>query len=133
MKAISHKMEYRVLYADTDSMGVMYYANYLRIYEAGRGDFLRKIGFSFHTMEKDGVICPALQVDIKYINFAKFDQVVKIVTSINKKPIVKMEFIQQMFDENNNLLNSATVTIGFLNLKTGKLTRCPRKLLDLFT
>jgi acyl-CoA thioester hydrolase len=44
---IEHEMKYRVLYADTDAMGVMYYANYLRIYEAARADFMRKLGFSF--------------------------------------------------------------------------------------
>lgn len=132
MKAISHKMDYRVLYADTDSMGVMYYANYLRIYEAGRGDFLRKIGFSFQKMEKNGVICPALHVDIKYINFAKFDEVVTVITSIKNKPVVKMEYIQEMYNDKNELLNSALITIGFLNVNTGKLTRCPRSLQVLF-
>ena len=44
---IEHEMKYRVLYADTDAMGVMYYANYLRVYEAARGEFMRKLGFSF--------------------------------------------------------------------------------------
>lgn len=132
MKQISHEIEYRVLYADTDAMGVVYYANYLRIYEAARGDFMRKIGFSFGKMRQQGIVCPAINVNIEYIRFAKFDQVVKVISTIKKRPAAKLVFIQEMFDEEMNLLNRAIVTLGFVKRENHKATRCPEWLLKLF-
>ncbi len=132
MAQISHQIEHRVLYADTDAMGVIYYANYLRIYEAGRSDFMRKIGCPNKKMTESGIVCPAISVNIEYLKFAKFDQNIKVVTSVKNKPITKLEFIQEMFDEENNLLNKAIITLVFVNTKTNKATRCPDWLLKLF-
>lgn len=132
MDIISHKIDYRVLYADTDAMGVMYYANYLRLYEAGRGDYMRKIGYPRKKMEDMKIVCPALKVEINYIGAARLDDELIIVTKIAEKPIVKILFDQKIYNKNNELINSAVITIGFLNLKSNKLTRCPKELAQLF-
>ncbi len=131
MKELSEEIEYRVLYADTDAMGVMYYANYLRIYEAGRGSLMRKIGFSFSKMEELGIVCPAINVNIEYLRFVKFDQNIKVRTTINKLPAAKLEFVQEIFDKNNNLLNRAIVNLGFVKTESGRATRCPAWLLNM--
>jgi acyl-CoA thioester hydrolase len=132
MKELSEEIEYRILYADTDAMGVMYYANYLRIYEAGRGSLMRKIGFSFSKMEEMGIICPAINVNIEYIRFAKFDSIVKVRTKISKKPAAKLEFIQELYDSQDMLLNRAIVNLGFVKTVNGRATRCPACLMDMF-
>ncbi len=129
---IKHTMPYRIIYADTDAMGIMYYANYLRVYEAARGDFMRKIGFSFSEMEVKGIVCPAINVNLEYLRFAKFDHEVKIVTSVEKIPASKLEFIQEMYDSNNNLLNRAIIVLGFVNTEKLKAVRCPEWIVSLF-
>jgi len=129
---IKHAMKYRVIYADTDAMGVMYYANYLRVYEAARGDFMRKIGFSFSEMEVKGILCPAINVNLEYFRFAKFDTEVTIETSVNKIPSSKLEFIQEMYDSNNTLLNRAIVVLGFVRTNKFKAVRCPEWIAELF-
>lgn len=132
MQPIKHQLNYRILYADTDAMGVVYYANYLRIYEAARGDFMRKIGFSFNKMEEYGIVCPAIKAEIEYIRFAKFDQVVNVITTISEKPVAKLDFLQEMYNEESVLLNKAKITLGFVKTKNQRATRCPNWLLELF-
>ncbi len=129
---IKHEMSYRILYADTDAMGVMYYANYLRVYEAARGDFMRKTGLSLSEMESRGIVCPAINVNIEYFRFAKFDQEVKIISYVEGVPSSKLIFTQEMFDSENNLINRAFVTLGFVNTEKFKAVRCPEWLSGLF-
>ena len=129
---IRHEMNYRIIYADTDAMGIMYYGNYLRVYEAARGDFMRKIGFSFSEMETKGIVCPAINVNLEYFRFVKFDSEVKILTSVEKVPASKLEFIQEMYDLENNLINRAIVTLGFVSTEKFKAVRCPLWIINLF-
>ncbi len=129
---ISTEYYHRVIYADTDAMGVMYYANYLKVYEAARGDLMRKIGFSFSDMGAKGIICPAINVNIEYHKFAKFDQEVKITSTIKELPIVKLEFEQAMYDAENVLINKAIVRLGFVDEQRAKAVRCPAWILKLF-
>ncbi len=129
---ISTEYFHRVLYADTDAMGVMYYANYLRVYEAARGDFMRKIGFSVSEMESRGIICPAINVKIDYFLFAKFDWEVKVISSIEGIPSSKLVFKQEMFSPDNKIVNRAIITLGFVNAEKFKAVRCPIWVADIF-
>ncbi len=129
---ISTEYFHRVLYADTDAMGVMYYANYLRVYEAARGDFIRKLGLSLSEMEQKGIICPAINVNIEYHKFAKFDQEVKVISTVKELPLVKLEFIQEMYAPDDSLVNRAIVRLGFIDSQRSKAIRCPAWILELF-
>lgn len=129
---IKNEIKYRILYADTDAMGVMYYANYLRVYEAARGEFMRSIGFSFSEMEARGIICPAINVNIEYFLFAKFDWEVKVVSSVEGIPSSKLIFTQEMFSPDNKIVNRAVITLGFVNSERHKAVRCPIWVAELF-
>ncbi len=129
---ITSEYKHRILYADTDAMGVMYYANYLRVYEAARGQCMREIGFSFSEMEKEGIICPAINVDIAYRQFALFDWEVTVKSRIEELPFAKLVFIQEMYAPDGSLLNRATVKLGFIDHKRGRAVRCPEWVLNLF-
>lgn len=129
---IVSQYKHRITYSDTDAMGVMYYANYLRVYEAARGEFMREIGFSFSDMEKRGIICPAINVNIEYHKFAKFDWEVIIKSYVKELPLAKLVFIQEMYDLENNLINRATVKLGFIDQKRSRAVRCPDWILKLF-
>jgi acyl-CoA thioester hydrolase len=129
---IKHEIKYRVLYADTDAMGVMYYANYLRVYEGARGEFMRSIGFSFSEMESRGIVCPAINVNIEYHKFAKFDWEVTVVSTVNNIPTSKLEFIQEMYGPDGSVVNRAIVNLGFVNTTKFKAVRCPEWIKELF-
>ncbi|MBI2347921.1 MAG: acyl-CoA thioesterase, partial [Deltaproteobacteria bacterium] len=69
-KAISH---YRVIYGDTDQMGVVYYANYLRWFEIGRTELLRQIGMPYTAIEKKGLRFPVIEVSCRYYRPSRYD------------------------------------------------------------
>jgi Predicted thioesterase len=48
-------LAHRVSYGETDAMGVVYYANYLHLFERGRGELIRGLGFSYATVEERGI------------------------------------------------------------------------------
>lgn len=80
---ISHKKtltRYRVIYGDTDQMGVVYYANYLRWFELGRTEWLREMGFPYTTVEQMGLRFPVTQASCHYRRPARYDDDVTIET-----------------------------------------------------
>ena len=73
---------YRVIYGDTDQMGIVYYANYLRWFETGRSEFLRQIGLPYSIIERQGCHFPVTEVNCRYANSARYDDVVRIETEL---------------------------------------------------
>jgi acyl-CoA thioester hydrolase len=71
--------ELRVRYAETDQMGVVYYANYLVWFEVGRVEFMRSLGFDYKQMElEDGCILPVVEANCRYRAPARYDDVILI-------------------------------------------------------
>ena len=71
--------ELRVRYAETDQMGVVYYANYLVWFEIGRVEFMRSLGFDYKQMEvEDGCILPVIEASCRYKAPARYDDVILI-------------------------------------------------------
>jgi acyl-CoA thioester hydrolase len=70
----------RVRYAETDKMGVVYYANYLVWFEVGRCEWLRAIGSSYRRLEEDGTILPVLDARCEYRRPIRYDDEVEIRT-----------------------------------------------------
>lgn len=127
--------KYRVLYADTDAMGVVYYGNYLRIYEAARGDFLHKVGMPFSKMADElNIICPVVNAEINYHRSAVLDEEITVRTSIVFLRGARMVFSQQILNDNDVLLNDIKVTVAFVDKESRRPVKCPDKferLLDL--
>ena len=55
----------RVIYGDTDQMGVVYYANYLRFFEGARGHFIRGLGLSYGEIENRGILLPVYEESVQ--------------------------------------------------------------------
>jgi acyl-CoA thioester hydrolase len=70
----------RVRYAETDQMGVVYYANYLVWFEVGRTDFLREMGWSYRELEQAGYVLPVIAVSCAYHRPARYDEELEIRT-----------------------------------------------------
>lgn len=83
MKPISHKTSYRVIYGDTDRMGVAYYANYLRWFEIGRNELLRSVGLPYTEIERQEVMLPVSEAACKYIASVCYDDEIIIETSLD--------------------------------------------------
>ncbi len=77
------RCEIRVIYGDTDQMGVVYYANYLRWFEAGRTEFLRAKGVSYTDFEThERLILPVVEAGVSYRSPARYDDLVAIETTL---------------------------------------------------
>jgi acyl-CoA thioester hydrolase len=68
----------RVIYADTDAMGIAYHGNYAKWFEIGRTEFLRQIGYPYATLEKEGIWLPVVELVIKYKQPALYDDILSI-------------------------------------------------------
>src|SRR5438445_12076721 len=78
-----YDFEVRIAYADTDRMGVVYYANYLVLFERGRTEFLRNLGVRYRDMEeKLKIFLPATESHIAYLAPAHYDDLIKVRTYI---------------------------------------------------
>lgn len=86
-----HLTSIRVRYAETDQMGIVYYANYLVWMEVARVDYCRAIGFHYKNMElEDGVLLAVAESHCRYVSPARFDEEVSISTSV---PDVNRRFV----------------------------------------
>ncbi len=82
----------RVRYAETDQMGVVYYANYLVWFEVARTDLLRAQGWTYREMEASGVYLPVIEAECRYRRPARYDDEVEIRTEGRVVSPVRMEF-----------------------------------------
>jgi acyl-CoA thioester hydrolase len=77
------KTDIRVIYGDTDQMGFVYYANYLRFFETGRNEYLRAIGMPYRGIEEElGVRLPVVEAVIQYKQPARYDDLLVVETSL---------------------------------------------------
>jgi acyl-CoA thioester hydrolase len=82
----------RVRYADTDQMGMVYYANYLRWFEIGRTEMLRAHGRSYRAIEEAGIRLPVLEASCRYLQPARYDDLVAIETTLAELGRASMRF-----------------------------------------
>jgi len=73
---------FRVRYAETDQMGMVYYANYLVWFEVMRGDFMRAIGVPYARLEAEGWFLPIAEAHVRYLAPARYDEAVEVVAWI---------------------------------------------------
>src|SRR2546430_14095366 len=59
-------------------MGVVYYGNYLRFFEAARGEWIRALGLTYAEIEERGIYLPVLEVGVRYLKPARYDDVLEI-------------------------------------------------------
>lgn len=119
----NHQTQIRIHYALTDQMGFVYHGHYAQFYEIGRTEALRSLGITYKSIEELGVIMPVVEIHTKFLRPAKYDDLITVVTIVKEMPTHhKITFFGEIFNENNELLNSGTVTLFFMNTSTMK--RC---------
>ena len=124
MFTYDHKI--RVLYAETDQMGYVYYGNYAAYYEAARTEMLRHTGMSYRELEAMGVMMPVLDMHIKYIQPAKYDDLLTIRVTIKERPHVRIVFDYEVYNERGTLLNTGTTQLVFVDMVKNKPCRAPQ-------
>jgi acyl-CoA thioester hydrolase len=119
----------RVCYADTDQMGYVYYGNYGRFYEIARMEALRSLGFSYKELEAAGTMMPVYENKSRYIQPARYDDLLTIRVMLRSKPAVRIVFEYEVYNEQQTLLNKGETTLVFVNIKSGRPCGAPIELL----
>ena len=114
---------YRVIYGDTDQMGVVYYANYLRWFERGRTELLRQIGLPYASIEEKGFFFPVIEVSCRYLKPARFDDEIMIETRLIALTRASLEFSYKISRQNNGQLLAEGATRHACVDREGKATR----------
>jgi acyl-CoA thioester hydrolase len=86
------KSAVRVRYAETDKMGIVYYAHYLVWFEIGRTDWLRETGSTYRGMEDEGLALPVIEAHCEYKTGARYDDELEIATSARLVSPVRLAF-----------------------------------------
>ncbi|PHR74015.1 MAG: thioesterase [Lutibacter sp.] len=130
---LTHELEIRVRYGETDQMSYVYHGNYATYFEMGRVEWLRNIGTSYKEMESNGIMLPVLSLNVNYLKPAKYDDLLKLKTTLKKIPSVKIEFDFEIFNQKNELLTTGFTSLVFIDIKRNRPTKCPQHLLEKIT
>ena len=116
----------RVRYGETDQMGYVYYGFYAMYYEVARVESLRKLGLTYKEIEAMGIIMPVLENHSRYIAPGRYDELLRIVTTIREKPTVRINFEYEIFNEQNQLIHQGETRLAFVDQKTNRPCRPPQ-------
>ena len=126
----NYEFQVRVRYAETDQMGVVYYANYLRWFERGRSEFLRQIGLPYSTIERGGIHFPVVEVTCRYAQSARYDELIQIETALAEVGRASLSFEYRIqLEAANTILATGTTKHASINA-SGQIVRIPKNLLD---
>jgi acyl-CoA thioester hydrolase len=114
-----------VRYAETDMMGVVYHGSYLPWLEIGRTALLKEHGLPYRELEAEGFFLPVLEVAVKYLRPAKYDDTVTIKTTLREKPSLRIRMEYELFRGEEKLATASTLH-AFID-RTGRPVRPPAK------
>jgi acyl-CoA thioester hydrolase len=123
------KTEIRVIYGDTDQMGVVYYGNYLRFFEAARADFLREKGAAWREMEsKFAIYLPVIEAKVNYKRPARYEDVIIVDTTLAELGRASLRFDYKVV-RGTDLLATGHTVHACIN-RQGDIQEFPTELSD---
>jgi acyl-CoA thioester hydrolase len=124
----SSRHRLRVIYGDTDMMGVVYYANYLRYFEAGRNELLREIGLPYRELEAAGFALPVANASVSYRTPAKYDDLLELETSVSEVRHVSVRIAYRLLRD-GELVATGETTHACIG-PNGRLARLPPEIVN---
>tara|TARA_R110001583_G_scaffold42804_3_gene136017 strand:+ start:6570 stop:7019 length:450 start_codon:yes stop_codon:yes gene_type:complete len=116
--SISQNHSLRVYYEDTDAGGIVYYANYLKFFERARTEWLRELGINQANFLEQNVGFVVRKVEMDNIASAKLDDLLNINSTITTLKRASLVFHQQITNQAQQLLCTATVRIACVNFQS---------------
>jgi acyl-CoA thioester hydrolase len=124
---------HHVSYGETDAMGVVYYAEYAHIFERSRTALSHAANFPYTEMEKNGIMLPVSELNIKYKRPARYDDVLQVRVAISEWKNASLVFSYEIYNEDfSQILTTGSTLHACANLQ-GKPVRIPEWLKDKFT
>ena len=120
---IQSRVHVTVRYAETDMMGIVYHGNYLPWFEIGRTTLLKDHGLSYRELEAAGYRLPVLEVGVKYLKPAFYDDTLTIVTTLGEKPVFRIQLAYEVL-RGDELLATGHTAHAFID-REGRPVRPP--------
>lgn len=121
----------RVRYADTDQMGVAYYANYLIWFEVARTEWLRDTGWNYREMEREGVALPVIEAHCEYRQPLRYDDEMEIATRAELVTAVRIRFAYDVTRAADGTPSATGYTVHAAVDGAGKPCRLPARVRDI--
>jgi acyl-CoA thioester hydrolase len=121
----------RVIYGDTDQMGVVYYANYFRYFELARSEFFRARGGSYLEFEREGKLLPVVEAGCAYRSPARYDDMLVIRASLTEVRGASLSFGYEVRREADGQLLVTGQTKHACIRRDGRPTRIPDEIIRL--
>ena len=120
---IQSRVQITVRYAETDMMGIVYHGSYLPWFEVGRTTLLKENGLSYRDLEAAGYLLPVLEVAVKYLKPALYDDVVTVITTLADKPLLRIQLSYEV-RRGEDLLATGQTAHAFID-REGRPVRPP--------
>lgn len=118
----------RVKFYETDGMQVVYHANYLRYFEEARVEYLREGKLDLTELMDEGIVFPIVEVDVKYHQSARYDEVLLIKTYLRKVDRARLVFEYEVVSEKSGALLTTGRTVNtYTDMHTGRIVRLPKE------
>ena len=121
----------RVRYAETDKMGVVYYAHYLVWFEVGRTEWLRDTGWTYRSMEDDGFGLPVIEAHCEYKASARYDDDLEIRTRARLVSPLRIAFDYEVVRRPDSQLVASGYTVHVTVDRSGRPVRLSDRVRDL--
>ena len=116
------KRSIQLLYADTDAMGVVYHANYLKYFELGRTGLIEDLGFNYAAMEEFGYYAPVYDVQATYKKPIRYGDEATVHTWVAKNDGVRTVYAYNIVNQHGDVCVKGSTTHIIVNKKTFKPT-----------
>lgn len=121
---MEYTQEIRVLYSDTDSYGVVWHGAYTKWFEAARVGLVEQLGLELEELEKNNILFPVVEMNIRYKSSAKMNERILIKTNISELKPLSVTFEHKVYEKSTNTLRViAHTTIVVIDGATGKMFR----------
>ncbi len=119
------KIELRPRYGEVDQMGYVYHANYVAYCHQARTELLRKMGICDSILEENNIMLPVIEMNLRYLKPAHYDETLTITTIIKEVPSVRFYFEFEIANDKDEKICKATSTVVFVERQTRKPIRMP--------
>lgn len=129
---VKSELNLDVRYYETDQMGIVHHSNYIRYFECGRTDLLKKVGLPIEKIEESGVMLPVVSVECRYRTPAHLGDTLRVVTMIDEVPRARLVIRNEVYTPRGQIACEGAVVLGFIDSLTRRPVRCPEMLMKIF-
>lgn len=128
---VSHEINIRVRYGETDRMGYLYYGHYAAYYEVGRVELIRSLGISYKSLEDDyGIWLPVVSLETRFVRPAHYDELLTVRSWVKEMPGSHLVFHVEIRNPVGKLVSSGRVRLCFFDAGLKQVVQAPEVILS---